>query len=337
VVASNKKIIVFILFLTLLLATFLFYKQSEKTQKILRVYTYSSFNSEYGPGSELSDLFKKLTGYKIEYISSDSALTMFRLFKNDTKKVDVFIGVDQFTKEKALKDVSWKKASIRFDKSFYNIFKIDASSKLIPFNWSPMTFIYKKSTTAPPMGWQNILDKKISISIPDPRTSSPGNVYLFWLYSSFKDRFIAATSSLSEHSTWSPSWTTSYGLFTKGKLNMGFSYLSSLAYHWKNKDFDYQAASFKSGHPVHIEYSGVPAHCNHCNVAKRFLNFLVSPEAQKIIMLKNYMLPVRKAIVKGTVFEKLPNINLISLNKISQFNKGRSSIIDSWKKIHRSE
>ncbi len=336
-VGSMKKVVVVIAFFVLLASTFYYLQNlgSSTGDKTLRVYTYSSFTSEYGPAGDIKKLFKEQTGYDIEFISSDSALVMLEKFSRDKNKVDVFIGLDQFSIKKAKESVEWTSVQKSKDSNYFNVFYQESSS-FVPYNWSPMTFIYKDSSLSSINNWQALVDSKVTYSVPDPRTSSPGNIYLYWLYSTFKDRFVIASHSLKPLSQWASSWTTAYGMFTNGNVQLGFSYLSSLAYHWNNNEMNYKALSFPSGHPIHVEYVGVPKNCNHCKIALQFVKFLRSKPAQTALMNKNYMFPVLKSAMKDTVFEKLPKLNLLPSGNMDSFINERNEIIDVWKKIHRN-
>ena len=57
---------------------------------------------------------------------------------------------------------------------------------------------------------------------------------------------------------------------------------------------------------------GVPATCKNCQVAKKFMRFMLTPKAQRFIRNKNYMFPVIKNIEADPDFEKLPQLKLRS-------------------------
>lgn len=107
----------------------------------------------------------------------------------------------------------------------------------------------------------------------------------------------------------SPSWAFSYGLFKKKQAQLVFSYLTSLAFHWGiEHDRSYQVVSFPEGHPVQIEYVGVPANCRECELAEEFVRVLLRPAAQGTIMQKNFMFPVVKGLDASTIFAELPHL-----------------------------
>ena len=59
---------------------------STKTSK-LRILTYSSFTSDYGPGKKLAELFKEKQGTDIEFVNAESALTMLAKIKRGRQQI----------------------------------------------------------------------------------------------------------------------------------------------------------------------------------------------------------------------------------------------------------
>ena len=317
-VATNKKILFIVGFFIGALVVFYVKNNNSSNENTLKVYSYSSFASSSGAGAALAKLFEAENNIKVKFVSSDSALVMLTKFKQDNSGVDLFVGLDQFTKKNALDEIKWKSSNITFDSTHFNIFNLD--EYLVPFNWSPMTFIYREGEVKEPKSWQDIADNDYKISVPDPRTSSPGNVFLYWLVDSFKQRFGVASGNLKNKIThWAPSWSSSYGLFSNKTTNLTFSYLTSVAYHLQNGDQNYKAASFGTGHPYHVEYVGIPDSCNNCELAKKFMDLMLSDAGQKIIMEKNIMFPVKKEVISGTVYEKIPQLPLLPESGINKY------------------
>jgi thiamine transport system substrate-binding protein len=89
-------------------------------------------------------------------------------------------------------------------------------------------------------------------------------------------------------------WSEAYGLFQKGESDMVLSYTTSPAYHiTAENETRYRAAAFAEGHYQQIEVAGVLAASQNPDLARRFVEFLVSPEAQAVIPATQWMYPVR--------------------------------------------
>lgn len=80
------------------------------------------------------------------------------------------------------------------------------------------------------------------------------------------------------------------------------SYATSPIYHLvEEKNSNFKSYEFQEGHPVQIEFAGVPETCQNCEAAIKFVHFMQTTEAQKIIMAKNYMLPISKPGAKNNI------------------------------------
>jgi thiamine transport system substrate-binding protein len=87
---------------------------------------------------------------------------------------------------------------------------------------------------------------------------------------------------------------------------------------------------------MQIEFAGIPATCRNCELAAQFMNLLLSKDAQKIIMEKNYMFPVIKGVKEGTVFSTVPDYK-ISEPKVLPSLNDRERILKKWSALRRGE
>jgi thiamine transport system substrate-binding protein len=125
-----------------------------------------------------------------------------------------------------------------------------------------------------------------------------------------------------------------YGVFQDKQAAVALSYLTSPVFHWlTEKDESYQAAIFANGHPLQIEYAAVPDSCRECDLAVQFTRFLLEPETQKLIMEKNFMLPVVADAAKGTPFEKLPTIPIRRLEKMPELQRDQDALLKRWREL----
>ena len=76
--------------------------------------------------------------------------------------------------------------------------------------------------------------------------------------------------------------------------------------------------------------------CQSCDKGKKFLKFMIEPEAQKIIMNSNFMLSIDKSIVMESEFSKLPQFHLVGDTKQAhEFERSFPEIIKKWKSASR--
>src|SRR5690606_28149989 len=98
----------------------------------------------------------------------------------------------------------------------------------------------------------------------------------------------------------------------------------------------YDFMVFTEGHPLQIEFAGVPNNCWNCGLAKQFVRFLLQPEAQKILMAKNFMHPAVAGIEAGTIYSELPKVQHLPAETLNEFVQNQKEILEHWQKARRS-
>ncbi len=302
------------------------------------VYTYSSFASSTGVGGDLQALFQEQTNCQLHLENIGDARTLLQRLNTEIKikgttDADVVLGLDQFSISQAYNILQWEKIPwyphTRLSQRFQAIKFSQEYNTFLPFDWSPLTFIYrpsnKLSTIQTP---QDILTYDIKYALMDPRSSSPGFQFLVWILNQFGQNTLS--QFIQKAYLLSPSWTVMYGLFTKKQTDIAFSYLTSLAYHRiEENNHTLKVMEFHSGHPYQIEFAGVVADSPRKPMALKFLKFLHSQPVQKLIMTKNYMFPVIANVEEGTAFADLPNLSLIPHHTLQ---KPESFYLKNWKR-----
>jgi thiamine transport system substrate-binding protein len=338
----------FILFLSVcLLGLFglsrLIEPKSEETG--LTIYSYSSFSASWGAGPLIKKMFEEHCRCKVNLRDADdSRLLIHRLKLEGVREgADVVIGLNHWDVDEAVdnlnfKPFNWDRALLRDDELLPN--ELDKRG-LVPFDWGLLTFNTRKnSVLASARNLDQILNlaSNKSIALQDPRTSAPGLTFLFWLVQTLgEDQAFAFLDQFrSKIFSFSPGWSSSYGLFQKGDAKGVFSYISSPLYHEiEEKDFNYVALPLEEGLPVHIEYAGVLSTCRQCERAREFINFILTPRIQEILMSKNYMLPVNKAVEPKGSWNILGNYKITSPKKFSPSEKQR--ILERWSRWVRGQ
>ncbi len=286
-------------------------------QKKLRVLTYSTFASGAGPGDQIIAEFQKTCNCKVEVqTAGDAGLLLERLrLAKDNLPYDVVIGLDQNFLERARQKIQWRELAVARDNWVPEIAALPVDPVFIPFDWSPLTFIYRgNQAEAPPKQLQDLLEPRFKnkLALQEPRSSSPGMQFFSWILSLDGQNSGDFLRALKPNvASLSPSWAFSYGVFKNSQADYVFSYITSLAFHWGiEQDRNYQAVQMPEGHPLQIEFAAVPANCRECELAEAFVKGLVEPEAQKVIMQKNFMFPVLQGLVEGTIYAELPRLKV---------------------------
>ena len=307
----------------------------------LKILSYSSFAGVYGPGPVLKKQFEKTCKCEVQWFLAEDSTALLQRFLM-VKTIDMVIGWDQITKRTANEDL-WENISGLNDKILeppYSDKKIKPSERIqkivhslksdvfIPFDWSPIGFIYKDKAYQV-LNLKDLPLTKGKISLPEPRTSNLGLLFYYWIYESFKGdkKKIAVFLEALKDKIYGPvfSWSQSYGFFRKGQSQLSLSYLSSLLYHQKEEpEESYFFAEFPK-HPYHIEFFSISKKSKNKALALKFAQLLLSETGQKLLMKHNYMFPISYA----SPFKKPQPLEH---NRLEDFLKHKKQLLDLWEK-----
>ncbi len=316
----------------------------------LNIYASGSFISSWGPGPELKNLFEARTGIKINYIDmSDPGMTLQKVaFSTEEAGGDMLMGLDQFDIVRFADRVKWNDISainlqidaIKSNPYLSEMRSLDIFKNFIPYNWSAVAFVTRTDKNYQLGSLHDLLRPELrsKVAYEDPRTSSPGLQFLLWVARTFsEDQAVQFLKDINTHShSFSPSWSTAYGLFKNKSVDVVLSYITSPIYHLvEEKDANYHALDFKEGLPLQVEFAGVLSNCRNCEAANKFIQFIQSKEAQRIIMTKNYMLPMNRSLTEGTAFDTLNRYKFLHFKMYTkdEINKW----IRIWSDIRKNE
>jgi len=305
-------------------------------KKVLTVYTYESFVSEWGPGPKVKAAFEKTCDCTVNFVGVADGVALLNRLKLEgaSSKADVVVGLDTNLIAEA-KDTGLFEAS-GIDASAAKVpggFKDDV---FVPYDYGHFAIVYDTQTLKnPPKSLKELVegDPSQKIAIQDPRTSTPGLGLLLWVKSVYGDKAPEAWAKLKDRVlTVTPGWSESYGLFTKGEVPMVLSYTTSPAYHMVAEHSErYQAASFEEGHYIQIEVAGLLKNAPEKELGKTFLSFILTPGFQDAIPENNWMMPVTATSQPlPDAFNKLVQPTKTFLMSPEEVAKNRKAWIDEW-------
>lgn len=311
--------------------------------KKIYVYASASFIAKWGPGPALKELFEKQSLFKVELVESpDINMTLQKIsYEGDASQADVVIGLDQFDVARFAGKIKWREIERSSNLNFVSDVRAVANEKsFIPYDWAPLSFVMRKSKFYNVSRMDDLLQDglKSKIAMEDPRTSSPGLQFLVWVFENKSpEEGVAFLKNMQKQTqSYSPSWSSAYGLFKNNQADMVFSYVTSPVYHLvEEKDDGFTSVETAEPLPLQVEFVGMPATCKNCEAAELFVNFLLSTEAQKIIMNHNYMFPVIEKVKEATPFDALKiyrtlPVKFYEQNKIEKW-------MNTWSEIRKNE
>lgn len=309
----------------------------------IKVYADSSFIGSWGPGPHLKELFEKQTNAKIVFIDMKESNSLLQKMAIDGKSAvgDVIISLDQFDIVRLSELIQWRPLVSKLDSDASQSYEVNPRSDVfLPYDWAPISINGQKNNRFIPKSLDDLLNSEMKgqLALLDPRTSSPGLQFLVWVMKTKSEpEAIEYLKKLNQQvHSYSPSWSVGYGLFKNNQADYVLSYATSPFYHLvEEKDDSYKSYEFSEGHPIQVEFAGVPDTCENCDLAIQFVQFLQSPEAQKIIMTRNYMLPVYKSAQETTVFDTLKIYKTYKNQKVTKDELQRW--LNLWSEIRQNE
>ncbi|UZD67230.1 thiamine ABC transporter substrate binding subunit [Marinobacter sp. AN1] len=320
------------------LTTFIFIGATQVYgQPVLTVYTHPSFAAEWGPGPAIKEAFEERCNCQLQFTVLDSGgaiLQRLRLEGAGTS-ADLVLGLDTSTMETARKTGLLTQHQLSLPELSLPVDWQDPV--FVPYDWGYFAFVYDThQIDNPPESLAALVDAPddLKIIIQDPRTSTPGLGLLLWMKHVFGDQADERWQQLQgKILTTTQSWSDGYfSLFMNGEAPMILSYSTSPAYHMAvDKTDRYQAAAFKEGHYLQVEVAAVTESSDQKALARSFLAFMLTPDFQRHIPLKNVMYP---AINLGDelpeVFDRLIQPTRALMFSPETLRNNRQAWINEW-------
>lgn len=262
---------------------------------VLTVYTYDSFAAEWGPGPALKAGFEKTCNCTVNFSTSEDAITTLRKvqLEGPASPADLLVGLDTATAPEARETGLFAAHGLTLPS-----LAIDwTDTDFVPFDYGYFAFVYNKEKTPnPPTSFEELiaLPDSFKVVLEDPRSSTPGLGNVIWIRAAYGDRAPEIWQGLKPHIlTLSRGWSEAYGLFLDGQADMVLSYTTSPSYHAiAENDDKYAFAEFTEGYVPQVEVAGVLKGARQPELARQFLSYLVTTEAQTVIPTTNWMYPV---------------------------------------------
>ncbi|WP_375452763.1 thiamine ABC transporter substrate binding subunit [uncultured Devosia sp.] len=264
---------------------------------VLKIYTYDGFAAEWGPGPGLKAGFEATCGCTVEWIAADSSIGTLRRVQLEgaTTEADLIVGLDTSIAGEARATGLFAEHELPLSDLALPTAWTDTT--FVPFDYAHFAFVYDTDTVpTPPKSFKDLiaLPADFKIAIQDPRSATPGLGLVLWIKAAYGDRAAEIWAGLKPHIlTVTREWSESYNLFLTGEADMALSYTTSPAYHIVSEHDDtIHAALFEEGHYAQVEVAGMLKSSRHQALARQFLAYLASTDAQKLIPTTNWMLPV---------------------------------------------
>ncbi len=312
-------------------------EQANNEPKTLVVYSYDSFASDWGPGPSIIEEFEKLNNVEVElHVPGDGVMVLSQLImEKNNPKADVVIGIDNNLVSRALNEdilVEYKSPLLN---TIPEELHFDKTNHLTPYDFGYFSICYNKEVVdTPPTSLEDLTDPRFanSLVLMDPRTSTPGLGFLLWTIEVYGDDYLAYWDRLKPSIlTIAEGWMSGYSLMTQGEADMALSYSTSPVYHAEYEDStQFGASKFDKGNYQHIEGMGIVKGTENEDMAKKFIDFMLSDSSQKTLAMANIMFPVVTDTELPESFNHAFHADKALLLSPDEIEKGSETWVQNW-------
>jgi thiamine transport system substrate-binding protein len=310
-----------------------------KEPKPLTVYTYSSFPVPIM--KQIQKHFQKTHGRKVVFKSFSDTGPLFNQLLRERKDpvADVMIGLDNNYFLKTVKAGLFEAYRPSQAGKIRSELIFDPKFRMTPFDYGYIVFNYDQTKLDRiPKTHRDLLDPyyKGKIIIENPLTSSPGQVFLLTtiaLYgeNGYLDYWRALKKNLL---TIAPGWDEAYGMYTSGEAPMVLSYGTSPAYHLLyDKTEKYQALVLDGAAYAQIEGAGIVKGTKNRKGAEQLIEYLLSPELQRLIPENQFMYPARTALTLPPSFRIAAKAHRLLNLPVDKVGANLDKWLAEWEKV----
>ena len=201
---------------------------------VLTVYTYSSFNTQWGAGPGLKAAFEKVCDCEVKYVALDHGVMILNRLRQEGEQngADVIIGIDNTLMQTALDTGLFAPSGV--DTSKLKLPDGWTDPVFVPYDYGWFSFVYDKTRLKnPPRSLHELVESQEpwTVIYSDPRVSTPGQGFMLWMQKVFGDDAPAAWEKLAKKTvTVTKGSSEAYSLFSKGESDMALYYSTSPAY-----------------------------------------------------------------------------------------------------------
>ncbi len=288
-----------------LIALFLLSLGALGQENTLVIYTYDSFVS-FGPATEIEARFEAETNADVQFVATDDSRSMLArlLTERDSggTPADVFIGVEVNDLSTATEDgafISLNEDEIPALQQIDSTIRFDAQNRLLPYEHGFITLVYDAEAISEdelPQTFADLADPRFrgKLLVQDPRTSSPGLSFLLWTINQFGDPgYLDYWRELFPNIlTVTPGWTEAFTLFLQGEAPILVSFSTDHAFDVIINDSDRNRILLLENQGYRTIFgAGVVDTSDQVDLAKQFVNFLLSEEIQTLLPTSEWMFP----------------------------------------------
>jgi thiamine transport system substrate-binding protein len=319
------------------------------TPQTLTVMTHDSFAAS----ESVISAFEEANNAKVQFITSGDAGTALNkaILSKDNPFADVFYGVDNTFLSRALDEGIFEAYDSPLLADIPDQYKLDSQNRALPVDWGDVCLNYdiayfSDHQLQPPQTLEDLLkpEYKNMLVAENPATSSPGLAFLLATIGHFgTDKYLDYWQGLLENNVlvvndWNTAYDTNFSRFG-GAQPVVVSYGSSPPFEViesKTPNTTPKTAAITSDGSCfrQIEFVGILRGTKNQELAKKWIDFMLSTTFQEDMPLQMYVFPVNSQAKLDETFQKYLSIPehpaYVSPEDIAA---NRESWINAWTEV----
>ncbi|MCB5251455.1 MAG: extracellular solute-binding protein [Candidatus Cloacimonadaceae bacterium] len=314
--------------------------QPRDSSTVLRLYAPVEFRSS-GLEKALIESFRKEHNCSVEIRLFDDLNLMIQAISAQPDSIDVVLGLPGcFALSDSLDGYFLPYSPPQQDALARDIFS-GAALRLVPYGFSYLSVIYNSALIQPPTSFGQLQDAMFlkQLAVLNPRYSGPGRATVHWIVSIFGDAGYSQMLRALKKNVYRQ-YNTHFEAISALKtgeiaLMLGLSTWPGWQKEISEDSADLDFALFDEGSFRYTECMGIHEGSSNPALAGAFLDFMLQPAAQKMVIYKLGLFPVNQKTLLPAALSDVPLSPWLTNDKISEENirESSSTLLSAWERV----
>jgi thiamine transport system substrate-binding protein len=284
----------------------------------LQVATYSSFTGDGTAGNWLkSALERQYSDVTVEFVTPENGVNQYIQRKRQGAPIDTDLYVGLNTSDLV-------RVSEELDTSLFHTvadsldradtvkdeLRVDPDGRAIPYDTGYISLVYDENAVDEPKTFDALLEPRYEgdLITQNAQQSDPGRAFLLWsIITQGEENYLDYWEQLLDNGVKVlADWEPAYQAYTDGEAPMVVSYSTDqVYYHGPDVDMSRHQIGFLNDQGyANPETMALFADSDRSALARRFMNFMLTEEAQSKIAVKNVQFPAVRNVTPGEEFTR---------------------------------
>jgi thiamine transport system substrate-binding protein len=281
----------------------------------LTVATYSSFTGEDTAGNWLKSAFEeKYPGVTVEFSTPENGVNEFiqRVSEGAPVDADMYVGINTGQLVRADReldsDLFAEAGDIEGADAVKDSLEIDPDGRAVPYDTGYISLVYDENAVAAPSTFDDLLTPAYEDALitQNAQQSDPGRAFLLWtIHERGPDQYLEYWSGLVDNGVRIMSdWQPAYNAYQAEERPMVVSYSTDqVFYHGEDVDMSRHQIGFVNDQGyANPEAMARFADADNPELARLFMEFVLSTEPQQEIAVRNVQFPAVEGVEPGGNF-----------------------------------